>query len=464
MGLPHGRMRIRIRKNYRRARRRHLLLGVCLTISSLLFWIGSDVLTLPNLLSQSQRQTATTGKSYLKNHDGRWNDDRSVRYLVFSLVASSTSDRTKTKTKTNTPNSPRSYVTAEKNDSVHLVTAASATLASLCTQSIVGGVDVGVEMGVEVEEAAVYDVIVVDAAVSSLPQKQEHKNEDNRALPLLAQRLRQRFPGATMVFVLPPNYYNSSNSSNEEPEEGSTVLSNTITEAAPGTILISTRSEWFEEHHQVMSSTGYREIAKSIQGLLVNNVSEVPSKNTVQQRNRLGTWGSGDSCLLWYENDQHYPTNVLGLTRHEFAPHKHALEVPSSSDDGGSSSSMTIPNPFGEERLVYLTYMTTSALSSSNKVYPRTRIEVNGKNSVVLDPYHNDNQERGHVTRTTAIGKLPAVSTSNTIAFFPVEEHTLAPFRIVGVSLLPKPEKRRQYKVRPDFTMTNSEPVLIEQD
>ena len=146
MGLPHGRMRIRIRKNYRRARRRHLLLGVCLTISSLLFWIGSDVLTLPNLLSQSQRQTATTGKSYLKNHDGRWNDDRSRRYLVFSLVASSTSDRTKTKT--NTPNSPRSYVTAEKNDSVHLVTAASATLASLCTQSIVGGVDVGVEMGV----------------------------------------------------------------------------------------------------------------------------------------------------------------------------------------------------------------------------------------------------------------------------------------------------------------------------
>ena len=97
--------------------------------------------------------------------------------------------------------------------------------------------------------------------------------------------------------------------------------------------------------------------------------------------------------------------------------------------------------------MLYLTYMTTSAASHPHKIYPKAQVTIvppkkkEASSSgvitgVIVDPYHDDNSEERHVTRTTAIGLLPA-GTSVQIKIQPLEE-TLAPFRVVGASILAK--------------------------
>jgi hypothetical protein len=154
-------------------------------------------------------------------------------------------------------------------------------------------------------------------------------------------------------------------------------------------------------------------------------------------RDTLGSWGSGDSCQLWYETGQGLP-DFRGLNFKSFSQseNKYALEVPLK---GGS---LSIKNPFDTNRMVYLTYMTTSVVPSHpHKIYPRTKVQLNHKNSVLLDPTHEDNDDdnaedddRHHVTRTTAIGSIRPNGITE-LRLDPMEQ-TLAPFRIVGVSLL----------------------------
>jgi hypothetical protein len=337
------------------------------------------------------------------------------------------------------------------------------TLASLCTESIVGDTDV-------------YDVIVIEFSTSLA------------ALTVLAQRLRQRFPQATLVFVQlwSPSNFVYQVDTNTTLSYDAWMRKNTLTPEEELAASAVQPYEWFYQQDgddDETTTAALRETVAAVQGQLyqlprpentplameimkelfveVRNNSDndsndddndsmiqytlspeghqtvanairslVDEQQVLQKTNRntLGSWGSGDSCQIWYETGQGLP-EFRGLSFKSFSQsEKYALELPLK---GGS---LTIKNPFDTNRMVYLTYMTTSAPSHPNKIYPRTKVQLNNKNSVILDPYHDDNAEDRHVTRTTAIGSIPPNGITE-LRLDPMEQ-TLAPFRIVGVSLL----------------------------
>jgi hypothetical protein len=185
------------------------------------------------------------------------------------------------------------------------------------------------------------------------------------------------------------------------------------------------RDEFFDLSY-TLSPNGHQVVADGISSLLdLHQILERTDRNVV------GDWGDGDSCQLWYDTGLGVPEfNSLIFSR--FANNKkYALEVPTK---GGS---ITVNNPFDQDRMVYLTYMTTTATGQSNKIYPRTKVQINDKNSVVLDPYHSDSdsdsENNRHITRTSAIGSIPPGRTK--IRLNPVET-AAANFRLVGASLL----------------------------
>jgi hypothetical protein len=357
------------------------------------------------------------------------------------------------------------------------------TLCSVCTQSIVGN-------------DQIYDVIVLEFDSSSM--------EKTAALFLLAQRLRQRFPSALLVFVnlwSPTDYrysYSDTTTSSsstlsvsfeewrrhqsqtspvdvsaaalaqhdwvyhEEPNKKFETLElQRIVHEVQGHLVelprpqearlalltvpdlfVETPRDSSEDDHDhddsrlryTLSAQGHAVIASRIQSLVkeAQIVQLQPS-----ERNAVGTWGSGDSCQLWYETGKGIPkTKGLTLKRFSQTNDKYALEVPIT---GGS---LTITNPLPEPRMVYMTYLTTSASSHPHKIYPKTQVHVSGQDQqqtgVILDPYHDDNREMRHVTRTTAIGMVPPGT--SVIRMAPMEQ-TLAPFRVVGVSILASEEK-----------------------
>ena len=196
-----------------------------------------------------------------------------------------------------------------------------------------------------------------------------------------------------------------------------------------------------------------------------------------QQQQLLGSWGSGDSCQIWYDTgrnslpDHHFEYSK-GLKLIEFHPNRYALEV---QDGGGGDATLRVYNPFDEDRMVYISYMTTSATAAANKVYPKTKVRIqqqqqqqqqekqkpviegstskmrlasssllsSSSNSIILDPSHDDNNDNKHRMRTTAIGFVSANSTG-ILDFTPLEEYTVYNFRLVGVSFLVVQEKKKK--------------------
>ena len=348
------------------------------------------------------------------------------------------------------------------------------TLASLCTQSIVDGTtDASVE----------YDVITLEYSFSS---SDTTKDAYLSSMELLVQRLRQRYPQAKLIlvdiwtprdFVFFDTAFNTTESfeewktvhydSNDAPFEWTfRTLSETELQVQnqmeatmasvgglvaklarpehPSTIL----DDWFveEQNHEddeifslryTLSRNGHEAVAKSIREAIRNHQPSAQFHLSAQQR--LFSWGSGDSCKLWYDTGtKDFPDSSDysdSLKPTEIAPNSYALEV----TKGGT---LNVHNPFDTERLVYLTYLTASELATSNKVYPRTKVKLEGgSSSVILDPSHElQQQHQHHFTRTSAVGVLKGLQTS-TLEFISLEEYTVHPFRIVGVSILHTPEE-----------------------
>jgi hypothetical protein len=341
------------------------------------------------------------------------------------------------------------------------------TFASLCAQSMIG-------------DDAIYDIITVQYPLSS----------SLSAVGLLLQRLRQRFPDATIVFVdvwspLNAFYYddsdakvsfaqwrrahinaNTSRSSISLDDEVLADLLNHIwllnededrrieleemVEDAGGALYRLPRStndvgqtivDWFVEGSArngeaanvqeegawkyTLSAKAHSVIATDLEAAFRMNIEMTAahiasSKSEVESQSsppRLGTWGSGDSCQLWYETGkstlpsqfsqgmsfveltQSSPSSVKdrrqrgrrGLSSSSSSQttgslsRRYALEVTATSNDDSdvqnhsetlSSANLQVYNPFTEDRMVYLTYLTTSATASSKKVYPRTKVQL----------------------------------------------------------------------------------------
>lgn len=244
-----------------------------------------------------------------------------------------------------------------------------------------------------------------------------------------------------------------------------------------------------------LSRRGHAKVAEGIREILelpgVAPTGRPPSASAAYHRREpahstlLGSWGSGDACRLWFETgkedlpDSHEYSK--GLQSKEFHPGQYALEVVS---PGGGS--LTVRNPFDEDRIVYLTYLTTSARAAANKVYPKTKVSMvkqqtqtqmqqqpqqqmqtrggsgpgqSTSTTLVLDPSHDDNSDVTHRTRTTAVGLVEARS-AGVLEFIPLEQYTVHNFRIVGVSFLTK-EKKKEHDVSFEFA-TSPRRIMIE--
>ena len=188
--------------------------------------------------------------------------------------------------------------------------------------------------------------------------------------------------------------------------------------------LLSFLTYFNEEEHHLLTARGHAALASEIQNAVK---SFRPPLGNVD-RYSVGSWGYGDQCNMWYYNGR-FPTSSgrrLKFAQSDNGSHKHALEFWS---QGGGSLRLT--NKFKKDRMLYLTYMTASDEEDS-KIYPSTRVRINNRASVVLEPFH-EGVDDVHLTRTSAVGLIPPGE--SVIYVDPLESSQLY-FRLVGASLL----------------------------
>jgi len=352
------------------------------------------------------------------------------------------------------------------------------SLSAICTQSIVGN-------------HRTYDVIVV-----------EYKDEDADSVIQLAVRLRQRFPSASLVFVhiwspathiVYQNNFGSTlklmdwwhqhhsirNPSSEERDkssflgsfefqsailssdpqrwsfvdhsEESALIESTIQavgghilnvpllspDASIPTVLTtpSVMSLFQADQPTLLSPKGHQTVAQAIKSLLQQeNILDRPN------RHALGSWGNGDACNMWYATGdasvlrKRRRASLVDFSREDDGVHKHAVEI---SRHGGS---LDVTNPFEEPRMLYLTYMTAAIQSDSTvREYPRTKISLDGKPTLLIDPVHDRLQSANndnHLTRTTAVGLVPPGRT--VLRLDSLDATSTSRFRLVGLHFLNK--------------------------
>eukprot|EP00980_Cylindrotheca_fusiformis_P025772 scaffold14589_cov106-Cylindrotheca_fusiformis.AAC.1 len=270
------------------------------------------------------------------------------------------------------------------------------TLASLCTQSIVGG--------------NIYDVIVLEFSGSY--------TEEFKSLSLLASRLRQRFPQAKIIFLELWSPSQASFQHQEEDDDKRITFDewrrNTrkdITWGSPEFLRALEGHDWHEDPRVNDRTRSYslKDLAQQVRGSfyrlpkssntmqslkeakdlflevpieeydqeegdggpssvlqytlspyghalvanailsMIDGASIMESSRTI--RDEVGTWGSGDSCQLWYDSGMVEPSKLshhgFGLRQFSKTPpnDKYALEL---SEHGGS---IAIHNPFKEDRM-----------------------------------------------------------------------------------------------------------------
>lgn len=338
------------------------------------------------------------------------------------------------------------------------------SLSAICTQSIVGD--------------KMYDVIIV-----------EFEDKDVESVTQLAKRIRQRFPKATLVFFRlwsPATHiiYNGEISvldwwrKQQEPNTGdnadAALLHSYVFQSA---VLDTDANLWsfidnsanasfvdstilnvqghiynlpypqFESAFSVLTSPGYMELFQGGNPILLSesghHLVAQGIRNLLKDedflgkvdRNVVGTWGTGDSCSMWYASGDYSAlrsrrrASLVDFSKQDDI-HRHALEI---SRRGGS---VDVTNPFEEPRMLYLTYM-TAAISTKNRnsrEYPRTKISLGGKPSVLIDPVHDVDGSDDHVTRTTAVGMVPPGKTN--LQLKSLDANSKSRFRLVGLHFL----------------------------
>ena len=189
-----------------------------------------------------------------------------------------------------------------------------------------------------------------------------------------------------------------------------------------------------DSNPRLLSSEGHLKVAEGVQRM----VRQAPPRDTTESRTQMGSWGSGDSCSLWYGTGD-YSTlrarrraSLVDFSKGDDGFHKHAVEI---SRRGGS---VDVNNPFPEPKMLYLTYMTAAASHGKNvREYPRTKVTVGGKASVLIDPVNNNNMDTDdHLTRTTAVGLVPPGKTA--LQLDSLDADSTSRFRLVGLHFLNK--------------------------
>ena len=194
----------------------------------------------------------------------------------------------------------------------------------------------------------------------------------------------------------------------------------------------------FQEDSDNLNAQGHAIVSSSLRQILQGH------KPVPRNQLRLGSWGEGDECRLWYENGlYHDEKDTQRLRRVVFeksgngaggdwfvgANHKHAMEV--NNEMGGT---LKIDNPFDGERMLYLTYLTTPAEAEDEEEYSQLRVRINDKPAILIEAFHTAAQGQ-ELARTSASGLLPPGS--SLVQLDPVlSRKSTRPFRLLGWSLL----------------------------
>lgn len=335
-------------------------------------------------------------------------------------------------------------------------------LGAVCTESMTGD--------------GTYDVIVLDFFMHV-----------RQGLRVLAKRLRQRFPSALIIFVRRWHFgqikYHIDNTTKidaidwirrlhypdaafNDPRvlgafaqtESSdwefapfTMQDHIIRETAESVnghiVELSHPDTWnvteaFISYGQLFNRKARRALSEEGHTNLTGLIQELVKRERVddeleQARHQSGTWGSGDSCHMWYS------TGVLpgysygkGVRMVKFAEqwgYKYALEFP---PKGGY---ITVENPYNYPRMLYLTFMT---IATSTDLYPRVQVYLGNRTASILEPMNAKFDQFSHTPRTVAVGLVPPGLTK-------VVLESLSPkksrFRLTGASFLGSSEVPIEY-------------------
>lgn len=412
-------------KQYRRQRRFFLfMLSACsvLVMTSLQYRAQFLNLDREGWLSDQYEPRRMQERIYGLTSKGR-TKEKTIRYLAVGQDVSSSTSYSKLLSRALSLNSA----------SLFTVNSANAPLLAACTQSMV-----------PIEEKGDVDIISVEIA-STL----DHSHH------VLLRRLRRRFPTAHIILVETWKPMQSSGRMDNATQSG--IRSGATTEKLEsyierdflsghedilgeieasmvslprpkrlGTIgSVSSASEFmhlFEESGK-LSRSGDAVLASQLKATIEQHDGQPYGKS------RHGDWGSGDSCNIWFDSGNYGNVESWWSHRVDFGlsqnSHRHALEF-----HKGCEDSITVDNPFPVPRMLHLTYMT----SAEDDTYPVTRARLDGKPTVLIDPFH-ENQPEADFARTTAVGML-APQSKTTLKLDPNERATTYPFRLVGASIV----------------------------
>jgi hypothetical protein len=337
---------------------------------------------------------------------------------------------------------------ATKVDNYASVSTGAANYDAVCLESIVG-------------DENVYDVILLDFS-----------HDVNSNVRKLAQRLRQRYPKAVIIFVKywrPLQMQRSSKLSAFDSVDLPTWMQQRgLTDWKSSefqTHISADDGIWFDQHHQDGMSNLLNDYAAGVNGYVVDlaDISKDVKKGladhihyfsrlallsqeghkvladhiqTVLQEQKpspaqalVGDFGGGDSCKIWVTDGQ---TDVViksdGIK--EFQRGKYSIEFT-------KFTTIFVNNPFPEERRVFLSFL----VSSKDGVYPQTTIHtasgVRGGGDIRAD--------------ITPVGSLPSATTDYVktvpIGFLSPGDHKMyinpnmetgsgdQPFRLVGLTI-----------------------------
>jgi hypothetical protein len=321
---------------------------------------------------------------------------------------------------------------------VHSLSVTSMDLAAACSQSIVGTGD--------------FNFITVEYIQFS----ESHA--------ILIRRLRQRFPEALIVLIanLVPDMQLVLENGNHmipfrdwkiEHQNRSVVdLARSMIETSQQWSFINSSPQQIEEllqldpllfHYQLPIPVDLSDLSEFLQYYnsdltklldIGNEKIAIDLQNIVKQKKfqpqpgAMGSWGSGDQCQIWYVTGD-FALESTGRKVNLptfFGLHKHALEF--SRVKSSAKNTVVVDNPFASDRLLSLTYLT----DANSMHYPRSRVIINGRATVVLQPFHNGSS-RQHFARTTGVGYVPPGR--STIYLDPLQSTTY-PFRLLGASIL----------------------------
>jgi len=179
----------------------------------------------------------------------------------------------------------------------------------------------------------------------------------------------------------------------------------------------------FDQDRNHISEFGHQVVARGVAKIINNHQFH---QNNKDNSPKLGSWGSGggDACSNWFETGQGVPVFKGHNTElRKFAPSKYALEL----YIGGAT--IIVNNPFPTDRTLYLMYMVMGPPPSP---YPKTMASLpyTQQPNVELDTSTNFDTLYVHVTKIKRIGTIPPGITS--LNLFPLEDLG-KPFRLTGL-------------------------------